>query len=68
MLVVRPNDVRYGVHAVVVTLSDPKEEYEEAAITTSPLSRLTGQAFPGARYRPGSSAPRTDRTDPEEIK
>ncbi|MBK1699176.1 aminodeoxychorismate synthase component I, partial [Rhodovibrio salinarum] len=66
-LVMRPDGVQYGVGGAIVALSDPEEEYEEMAVKTSPLSRLTGQAFPGARYRDADGAAPPEHSGAEET-
>ncbi|MFD8080444.1 aminodeoxychorismate synthase component I [Kitasatospora sp. NPDC059722] len=47
--VVTPGRVRYGVGGAIVALSDPEAEFEETAVKSAPLLRLTGSAFPGRR-------------------
>ncbi|MEE1782376.1 aminodeoxychorismate synthase component I [Streptomyces sp. SP17BM10] len=50
--VVTPGRVRYGVGGAIVALSDPEAEFEETAVKSAPLLRLTGSAFPGRRPVP----------------
>jgi len=48
-LVVRPNEVQYGVGGAIIALSDAKKEYEETVVKTTPLLLLLDRPFPGAR-------------------
>ena len=45
-LVVRPEEVSFGVGGAIIAPSDPAAEFEETAVKARPMLRLLGATFP----------------------